>query len=58
MIKVNLRERCSIEAFQLWLDSKEPGHKVVGVKAEAPCNITLEVEEAVQRVLPFTGVGG
>lgn len=40
---VHLRERCSIEAFQAWLDLKKPGFKVVGIRAEAPCRITLEV---------------
>lgn len=42
---IKLQQRCSMEAFQAWLDSKEPGWKVVGVQAEAPCSISIEVEK-------------
>ena len=41
---VTLRERCSIEAFQMWVDQKMPGWKIKRVMAEEPCNIAIVVE--------------
>jgi hypothetical protein len=44
-LMVNLRERCSVEAFQMWIDSKMPGWVVKRVMAEQPCNISIVVEK-------------
>lgn len=44
-ITICMRERCAMEAFQMWVDSKSPGFRVVGVKAEAPCSIELQIIE-------------
>lgn len=41
---VHLRERCSIEAFQMWIDAKMPGFTIKRVLAEAPCNLAIVVE--------------
>jgi hypothetical protein len=42
-VLVHLRERCTADAFQMWLDAKMPGFKVKRVMAEAPCNIAIVV---------------
>jgi 16S rRNA C967 or C1407 C5-methylase (RsmB/RsmF family) len=45
VVLVQLRERCSTEAFQMWLDAKMPGWKVKRVLADAPCSIRIVVEK-------------
>jgi hypothetical protein len=47
---INVRQECSREAFQLWLDSKSGDQKlkVISVRAAAPCNVEIEVEERQQ----------
>jgi hypothetical protein len=44
---INVRQECSREAFQLWLDAKGSKElKVVEVRASEPCRIEIDVEDA------------
>ncbi len=45
-LTLQMRERCSMEAFQMWLDAKSEGKmKVIAVRAEAPCRIEIDIED-------------
>lgn len=45
---IHLQETCSREAFQMWVNAKKDEDNkllVVAVRAQAPCQIEIDVED-------------